>query len=159
MSVSFQDMLAAMSNRLSRRRLILVGVASNQLGGDLVEGSAGNLWLGSDIQERVARPQDKRGLPTRRNRTQSVPGVAGDQAYVRRLRLHCPSHSHVGFRCGLVAADLIIDAEPPLEDIQQAGSLELSPGNLGRVVGQREKPETGVSQFPKRVRYFRMRRH
>ena len=54
---------------------------------------------------------------------------------------------------------LIIDAEAPLEDIQQAGSLELSPGNLGRVVGQREKPETGVSQFPKRVRYFRVRRH
>ena len=147
-----------MSNRLSRRRLILVGVASNQLGGDLVEVSAGNLWLGSDIQERVARPQDERGLPTRRDRTQSVPGVAGDQAYVRRLRLRCPHHSRVDFRCGLVAADLI-DAEPPFEDIQKAGSLELSPGNLGRVVGEGEKPETGASQFPKRARYFRVRRH
>jgi hypothetical protein len=86
-------------------------------------------------------------------------GWSALQAYVRRLRLHCPSHSRVGFRCGLVAADLIIDAEPTLEDIQQAGSLELSPGNLGRVVGQGKKPETGVSQFPKRVRYLRVRRH
>jgi hypothetical protein len=57
-----------------------------------------------------------------------------------------------------VAADLI-DAEPPFEDIQQAGLLELSPGNLGRVVGEGEKPETGTSQFPKRARYFRVRRH
>ncbi len=105
---------------LSQRCLISVGVAGDQLGGDLVEVSAGNLRLRSDIQERVARPQDKRGLPTRGDRTQSVPDVAGDQADLRRLSLQCPRYGRVYLWRRLMTADGI-DAEPPPEDIQQAG--------------------------------------
>jgi hypothetical protein len=101
-------------------------MAGDQLVGDLTEVRAGNLRLGSDVQERIARPQDKRSLPTRRDRTQSVPGMASDQTDFRRLSLHCPRYSRVDFRRGLMTAD-VIDAEPPLEGVQQTGSLELSP--------------------------------
>jgi hypothetical protein len=112
--------------RLRSRHPILVGVTGDQLVGDVGEVHAGHLRLRPDVQERIARPQDKRGLPTRRDGTQRVPGVAGDQAHFSRLGLQCPRHGRVDLRRGLMAAD-VIDAEPPFEEIQQAGLLELSP--------------------------------
>ena len=71
---------AATAGWLRSRHAILVGVAGDQFVGDLPEVHAGHLRLRSDVEERIARPQDKRGLPTRRDGTQRVPGVAGDQA-------------------------------------------------------------------------------
>ena len=54
---------------LSRCCVVLVGVAGDQLVRDLVEIGAGNLRLGTDIQKRVTRAEDKCSLPTGRDRT------------------------------------------------------------------------------------------
>jgi hypothetical protein len=85
--------------------------------------------------------------------------MAGDQADVPGADVKRGDHRVIGLLRGLVPPHGLIDAEPPLEQVYHACPGQLAPGDLQRVVGQREQPEAMITEPAQRHGDVRMGRH
>src|SRR6478672_7695114 len=122
------------------------GVVLDELIGDRIEVLPGVVRLRADVERGVALAKDERGLPAGRDGADRVPDVGRDQADVTRIDLERGGHRVVGLRRWLVAAHGLVDAETALEYVDHARPLQLPPGDLQRVVGQREQPEAMLAE-------------
>src|SRR5580693_571702 len=122
------------------------GVPLDELVGDRAEVRTDVVRLRADVERGVALAQDEPGLPAGRGSTDGVPYMTRDQADMARIDLERGRYRVVGLRRGLVAAHGPVDAETALENVDDAAMLQLPPGNLQRVVGEREQPEAVVAE-------------
>jgi hypothetical protein len=91
--------------------------------------------------------------------TQRVPNVASNQADVRGIGLELIGDPAVSLGRRLVAPHALVDAEAALEHVDHPCLLQLRPGDLERVVGEREEPEPVIPEPPENRRHLGMGRH
>src|SRR5271170_5326761 len=108
------------------------GIPLDELVGDRVEVLADVVRLRADVERGVALTQDERGLPAGRAGADGVPDVTGDQADVARVTFECGGDRVVGLRGRLVPLDGLVDAEPALEQVDDAALFQLAAGDLQR---------------------------
>jgi hypothetical protein len=72
--------------------------------------------------------------------------MGGDQADVARFELERGGDGVVGLLRWLVPLHGLVDAEAALEQIDDSRALQLLPGDLQRVVGEREQAEAVVAE-------------
>ena len=133
-------------------------VPSNKLVGDIIEVVADNVRLRTYSQHIVADAFDQRALPARRNRAESIPGVAGDETELRGPNSKLFLDISVSLRRRLVVFHAV-GAEAPFKQIDNAAVLELAGLHFKQIVGETEEPETRIAQLAQRRRNLGVGRH
>ncbi len=106
------------------------------------------LRLSGGIQHIVVDALDQPGFPADRLGAHGVPGMAGDEAHLGR---RCAKRSRdlgVSLRRRLVPFGGVVDAESPVEQVDQPAVSQLASGDGGRVVRQGEEVEARRFQPP-----------
>ena len=120
-------------------------MTGDELIGDVVEVFADDLRLRPDAEHVVAGAPDQRRLPSRRDRAERVPGVAGNQAELRGLHPKLFLDVGISLPGRLVMLDAV-SAEPPLKQVGDTAMFKLARLNLKQIIGEREQPKARIAQ-------------
>src|SRR5262249_45375050 len=121
-------------------------VLDDELIGNVVQVIAHDLGLRADPEDIVADAPDQRRVPARGDGAERVPGMAGDQAELRRFDTKLFLDLGVGLTRRLVVLHAV-SAEAPLEQIDDAAMLKLARLHLEQIVGEGEESKSRAAKL------------